>query len=277
MALIQTSTSARRKFGGYKPEKPKVIRTANVRKDPEVEKAMRMYGDLEVNMKKWFKRWDKIGGRNAREGFGRYILDPVIVEWVKRKHQRYGFVPNKELIEKLPFVLEGKGNEWRFLSSLIRASPDDNFVLHGVVGQRGDVAHGAGYMNNKNIIITNGGAIHTLGRNMEAGSITSEGDMRTGVIGSKMTGGRITVKGSILGNTNIGAEMAGGTIEIFGDCCGAKIGPLCGGNIIIHGDITSSAIIGIGEASELHVFGEIEDLSGRCHGKVFHKGKQIAP
>ncbi len=180
-----------------------------------------------------------------------------------------------------------------FLSHLVNACPDEEFVIH-TAHLESRIAS-IGIKNTKRIIVRGDVGAH-CGALMESGSMIVEGDAGDS-IGSFMKGGSIVV----LGNAGLSAgnDMEGGSITIEGNA-GDFAGRINGGSLIVKGNCGKCAGIGMksgiltilgragvdvgsgmagGEIRLEGDFGSIKDEGQECvrGGRIFHKGVQIWP
>lgn len=165
-----------------------------------------------------------------------------------------------------------------YISAAINTSEEDFFTLPET-----ENIDNLGFKNQKDIRIE--GDVATVGREMQEGEITVEGDV-AGDAGRRMEGGEITVEGSTGGETgqkmqggqisvkgdtgkHLGREMSGGKIDVDGDADGQVAQGMTGGKLTIEGDAgwTGHDLHG----GEVRVGGEYEldpDVEG---GKVWQK------
>jgi hypothetical protein len=292
--LMKTDNSkmaARKRFGHFKKEEQRAIRT------PEVTE-IKGLKQLTAAWHRFVKEGPANSGEDRIHAFAERICS--------------GFDATPELVERLSLVIQD-GKMFRdfgsamgiFLGALINISNGDSFRIHS--SQAYPISHIA-YKSGKNVIVegdvirgvgekmiagnvtVNGNVNHIVGKNMSGGVIRIKGNCRNS-IGLKMTEGRIIIEGNC--RNRVGSTMKGGTVIAKGNA-GTSFGSLMeGGKLICLGNVDkalgynmqSGRIIVKGDAGadvgdgmvggEIHVYGEIGSIGNVIGGRIFHKGKLI--
>ncbi len=268
-----TVLSASSRFGPFKPESEQNVRVAKVETNPALARMKEVWKESASAIELLSDMYSKPLGMMKNQEFSSKDIESVSIALAE-------FQGGTNFPAKAGF----------FLSALMEACKDDEFVIH--------TAHFAepivylGYLNKKKITIT-GAAGHSVGSEMENGSIIVEGDAGSSV-GFGLAGGIITIHGNA--SHGLGQYMKGGVILVDGNA-GAGIGGIMkGGTITVEGNAGND----IGEAMDGGVIringtmgwvsqaGRYQGLSydphgrsipkrskGVIHGKIYNKEKLI--
>jgi hypothetical protein len=226
--------TASKRFGKYKKEKMKEVRSAVV--------ALK-------NLSEAWVRYLKTGSKSTKEDS--YDIALAIVKSISYSSDEVTAFASKLIaIDPDRYNYDLYWMKGLFLSALINAGKESEFVINSEEG--GSKLNGFGYKNTKNIVVKGNVADY---------------------LGEKMEGGRIVIEGDVLG-MRCGSEMKDGEIIIEGNCSIFAGGGMRGGKIVIHGNAVrvgghSAAM----EGGEVHVHGEIKSICLVTHGKIYHKGK----
>jgi len=242
-SIIQP-TAARRKFGGYKREEPKVIRKADVavRKDPVIEQLKRVWK------------------AHPLESINILLLGSSYHEEVSAsiRSQHYS-AKDVEHFSLLLFEFDHEKNFSEkagiFLTALVENGREEDFVIH--TSTLGQLVNHLGKGNTKNILVKGDVGSHTA-TEMKKGKITIEGDEH-GYAGLRMEGGLI----EILGNAGevIGWDMRNGMIIVHGNAEYNTGNEMGGGEIIVYGDVGFFTGRGM-KGGRLRVKGNAGDFTG---------------
>jgi len=193
-------TPARRKFQGYKPEKPKVVRMQDVREDRKLAALVEAYkaidfGTLSIMpVAEFLESVEKLN-----EGYAAIFTDL----WEMRLDYGPGQVEKLSVlapelqkitrIDKIKWAGKTKEGELLglFFSALINLGGKESYRLYA-----GEIQmDGLGYRSEKNIEIF-GDVRHYLGARLRGGSVVLQGNCRS-TVGQGMTAGEIHVNGTV--------------------------------------------------------------------------------
>ena len=293
--MLTQQTTARRKFGGYKPEKPKVLR------NPKVDRTL---GNIMDAWGKAQERWD-LNLKQRRYDDHYESMLPLVEALGHSAEDVERFVSFLSSLKKggmavSPFSLG------HFLTALVNTSDDNDFVLDLRFMRQ---VNCIGDSNRKNVTIIPCDVMCPLGRRMESGMIHLKGDCYDR-IAQGMRNGKIIVDGhSRWASDGIAVGMEGGTLVIKGDCENDVGKDMEGGRVIIHGNLATGydmhrvnseysnkricagycmkggeiyilgktdAVIGDGMGGgEIHLYDEFDRIGDVQRGKIFHRGKLI--
>ena len=227
------------RFGIFKAESERAVRTQEVKANPAfeaMERAWKSYGIMRYT----YVGYDKIYS-GMLEKVKSLDCPAESIELFSATLPRFQDEPEFGLKVGL------------FLSALIEVSKDKNFVLR--FGNLGDQISSIGFSNRKNIIVM-GDAGRSVGREMRSGAMTVEGNV-TYELGFGMVGGAIKVNGDA--NHYVGQSMVGGSIRVCGNA-----GDIVGWNMQ-YGKIKVDGDAG-GEVG-FHMHGGEIRIMGRCTGR----------
>jgi hypothetical protein len=264
--------AASSRFGDFKPEAERIVRTQDIRSNPATE-----------GMKEAWMAWKEHIDHSSFE---------------KNYVGALGRIRNLEYsakdVEDFSIAISGfQGHKGfpamagAFLSALINNCQGDSVIIHTV--HLAELPNALGYLNTKNIRVD--GSVGTvIGDGMTGGRIIVKGDVGQWA-GDRMKGGDIRVEGNSAGFIN---GLAGGTITVEGNVDSHVGASMTGGSIIVNGDVgdyfgyqmqggtvrvKGNAGHGVGftmTGGEIHLdgdsFGLPKDIRG---GKIFHKGRLI--
>ena len=222
MVMTVRKTTARRKFGGYKPETPKAIREAKVKENEPLR-----------NMKVLFENLLAYKAERTSPMEPERLTQPQIT------NLGYGYV-----FPKIDFpysssdvalfciaLAEFEGREefpdkaGIFLSALVNKGRDSEYRLP--VSHLQEPLYDLGFRNSKRVIVE-GDAAWYAGGYMESGIVIITGNADT-LAGYEMRGGHLVIKGDAEG---AGCQMRGGTVEVEGTLGRVEEGAT-GGRIIV--------------------------------------------
>ena len=186
-------TTARRKFGGYKPAEPEIIRTADVKEDHVTAQLREAWAKVEFDPSKNSDAAYKAAAELAK-GMSYSVKDVERFSLVMGKFQGEEYFSQKAGF---------------FLSALINMGRNRQYLIHS----HGITVHYLGFVNTKKIKV-DGNIGEMVGWGMKRGWIVVDGDAGSDV-GRSMQGGRITVKGDA--GSEIGLMQTGGEIHLQGD------------------------------------------------------------
>jgi hypothetical protein len=268
------AVSALGKFGGFRPESEKMIRTAEIEMNPA------LVGMIDA----WHRCSDEmITEKSYFEMYGRIKMLRYTATDVAAFSIYLGELQNEMLFNF---------KAGTYLSALINNSEEREFVIH--TKHLMEPINHIGYLNSK-MIIVEGDAGDDAGARMVAGTLIINGNADFSV-GNAMQGGVIIVNGNA--EERVGTEMSGGSITIKGNAGDMAACEMTGGEITIEGDARNKAgimmrggkftingvaawFLGEGmEGGEIHVNGRIIDFMATLRnsvigGKIYHKGKLI--
>lgn len=295
--LAQTpSSSARRKFGRFKKDKPNVLRSISTvaRETAATEQLKRLWR------------------RHPLQSINQLLLGTSYVDEVAASvaSQNYS-AKDVEHFSLLLFEFQDEKNFSEkagvFLTALIENGKEDDFVIH--TSTLAVPIQGLAKGNTKNVLIKGDIGSHTA-KNMKKGKVIIKGD-EEGYAGLKMTGGDIVILGdagevigwemkngsiTVHGNAgwNVGTEMKGGEILVYGNVGIFTGRSMQGGRIMVKGnagDFTgedmhgglidiagnSTCVIGRGmTGGEIHVGGEYHILEFMVEGgRIYHQGELV--
>jgi glutamate synthase domain-containing protein 3 len=266
-------TAARRKFGGYKPDKPKIIREVKVEETETFRKLKQSAAkSLDLHSK---------GKGNYAHNFLRHL--DYSAEDVERLSIA---LADFESHESFRFLGD-------FLATAVRCGQDSEYVIHAshlktafssfgplnISGKHVEFFGSADTICNKmsggSLIIHPGGSrIKFLGAQMKGGSITIIGESNVGNLGIRMHGGEIIFNDPVNFNEgsgwSIGDGMSAGRIHFKKDC---------------HHSYPCWSYLEIGRQRRLPFGGRI-DFDGKIIGafrlsnedgrkEIYHKGKKM--
>jgi len=209
-----SKVNARRKFGGYKGEEPKIVRQAKV----EENQALRQMAEA-------FQKFNHDRYKNDA-GYEKALQLVKGMDYTSADVTKFSI-----LLADFQNEENFKEKAGLFLSALINHGTEQDYLVH--VRLLDEIQY-LGYKNTKNIVIE--GNCGQIGNEMISGRITVIGNSG-GRLGLRMKGGKIIVKGN--SGSGIGEGMEGGTIIVEKDA-EYNIGPsMKGGEIIIKGDAES--------------------------------------
>jgi glutamate synthase domain-containing protein 3 len=284
---IPTELAAAGKFGGFKPESERTVRTMKVEMSPILERMVRIWGEVHKHQKSIYSQIsERICG----------------LEYSAKDIEKFS-IALAQFQEHTQF--QNRASD--FLNVLMEHCKDDEFIIHTVHLDRtipnlsiGDMkkliidgnagAYVGGWIEGASITVT-GNAGASTGCAMKRGSITVEGNSGKNT-GELMGGGMITVNGNaayavgramsggdiiILGSASneVGKEMKGGTITVKGNA-GRRIGDEMRGGIISVEGNAGNCLGRRMKGGEIHIEGKIGSIAEDiiC-GKIFHKGELI--
>jgi len=214
MVMLAQQTATRRKFGGYKGEKPKIVREVKVEENQAVRQIVQAFQNYHPNY--------PLGAKDEAlyEEVAELVRD---IDYSATDVTKFSIML-KEFEEKEYFTtIAGY-----FLSALINSGNETDYRIEA--GNLPEIDY-LGTFNTKNITVI-GNVGDNLGQGMRGGSIVVFGDTY-GDLGHSLEQGEIVVKGHVAGN--IGPGMKGGRITIEGNAGDMIGGAMEGGEIIILG------------------------------------------
>jgi hypothetical protein len=266
-----TIVAASKRFGRYKREAAKAVRSADAEDRTEkLEKLSDMLHSLirqgAARDPNWRKKIERLSAilRNLEcsahdiEGFS-ILLEGLQFEWNVGKYSKY----HEEFMRETGILF----------SALVEAGEERDYVIH--TRQLESPLDFIGWKNRKNVIID--GEVGTdAGNSMRGGSLLIKGyaDQDLGIY---MEGGKITLEGR--GYGTVGLNMRGGIIEVHGgyapfpfDTRIPRIGHgMTGGEIHMHGILR--------DCYKKPPMDDIELLrsAGKHvkHGRIFYEGELI--
>ena len=283
--MLAQQATARKKFQGYKREKPMTA------KEPKVDRTVEKITDA---WEKAHETWYLVNHQHTHDYYERVC--PLVEGLGHSAMHVESFVSFFRILKNDRDTTYEFGIE-TFLSALINSSEDNGFTLD--LGCLMNII-GMGERNRKNVTITCNVGLD-IGHKMESGLLHIVGDCRDGV-GRKMSGGKIIVDGCSMrgtGDDENAMGMKGGTVVIKKSCQNSVGGYMKGGRIIIHGELMATtrmvidagswmeggeihilgktdAIIGHGmSGGEIHLYDDFNEIGDVHKGKIYHKGKLI--
>lgn len=265
----QPRTDARKKFRGYKTEKPTGFRKAEVREDSVYQELCGIwtrvpyFNDVQFSYEACV---EAIGSfRCSAEDITKFTINFPEPE-------------SSGIVNTIDYQIK----EGVFLTALMNLGNNSDHELF--VGNFHLPPSGIGHLTDRNIIV-HGDVWNLLGSQMRGGSIVVYGNA-SGCTGQYMKGGKIIVHGNT--NSPVGYEMRGGEIEINGKAELALGHYMKGGRIIINGDYHPVFPIYPAQnmdGGEIHINGNIlyvdaNDLLGKMadwitKGRFYYQGKLI--
>jgi hypothetical protein len=240
-AGIAPILAAAKRFGRYKSEDEKSVRTENVQQNEALERLTDIW-----------KRFEK---REVTE----LSADVECQTYYHALFALEGVAFGPKEVEAFSLILGGLRNEGQhfaeeaggFLSAMINLGDGKEFVVH--TGNLDRAPDWLGYRNTKSIIV--------------------EGDCGN-LVGNQQEG-RMLVMGSV-GN-NAGRKMHQGVLYVDGDA-GMNLGYMAFGTIIVIGD--AGDYVGKEACGEIHVGGNMgiaarDEMDGIR--RIYHKGTLILP
>jgi len=234
----EASVCARRKFGGYKPETPKIVRVAKVKEKKSLETITEAFGEYistvrDIGCYEDTYLQQKIAFlllKNRR--FSVKDLDVFLHIYEQEMAEREGWTRDKVAA---------------FISGMINASKARNFKLGGIVL---DFKDSLGVGNTKNVEIQGDVGVAAFSK-MKSGVVLINGNAGNG-LGWCMRGGKITVRGDLkvprahYYSVNTARDMVGGEIHLEGDIISPR-----------------------GPTTARYLFESVK------HGRIYHKGELI--
>jgi len=257
-------TAVRRKFGGYKPEKPKIVRTAEVH-EPE---AVKVFRDA-------WERYRTPTWISTIPGSFRMACD--LVGDFKASAHDVGL-----MMVAATDLKAGRGTDYAnkvglLITAFINKGSDSTYELsthHLPVPPRE-----LGRQNTKNLVIR-GNNLDAVGTYMESGTIIVYGNTSNNT-GAGMGGGTILVVGDV--TDHAGLNMENGKIVVMGGF-GKSLGSgMKGGSITAYGGpktpLDDGEYVGIhSTGGEIYIYGHYPysfELSKPRGGKIYYQGRLI--
>lgn len=174
---IQGKTDARRKFGRFKAEKPKAVRTADVRKhNPKIDMLLEEFRKLELVLGKDMSE--------SQQDFSRLDYSPSDV-------MELSILASSMSEEDIPGTGFYPQRAAVFLNSLINSGKDGDYII----SVNPEKFYGLLTLNCKNVRVI-GNVCTPFAHKMKSGTVVLEGDVGVSV-GTEMSGGEIHIEGEI--------------------------------------------------------------------------------
>ena len=239
MIQLQRTTDARKKFRGFKAERPKKVRASDVRDDPLIGELLGRYKKFSDMVEANQETID--GFNSASSEYIKSVLDGWYEQFIGDIH--YSAVDIERLTLSAP-----EGREGELFGSFV-----DLMLMHGNEKEYRVLCHNwepnnIGFFNNKKIVVDGTEPVYSVGGFMTGGSIIVNGTAI--ILGESMEGGEIQVdrgqdvgvrmKGGrivVLRDANCaGREMEGGIIEVQGNCIYDAGLDMKGGIVVVEGN-----------------------------------------
>jgi formylmethanofuran dehydrogenase subunit C len=263
--------AVRKRFGAYKPEPHKAVRTGDV-KESEA-------------LRKMIDAWNTF----SRPSTG-FTNNKDLNEATKGIHY------TAEDVERFCVLLETYQNEHRFvvnagrfLSAFISHGTDSDYTIpikqldKPIMGLcmdtsknvrvEGDLGRGTCWYAKGGSLTINGSTGFLLTGHMKDGNVLVLGNAGDKV-GLEMVGGVVTINGNVGDET--GREMNDGNIAVKGNAGNLLGNGMRGGTIVVDGDAGSDVGIYM-RGGEIHLMGDFTSIGDNVRGgRIYHKGKVIA-